>query len=94
MLTLGVSGEFVIKKIGDMAVLDCVFPPNYHETEWILPNTLLEISTIQSEAPNSARISFLVSDLLHKTSFSCQALTPKGNHVFKHYILIIYGKNQ
>ena len=82
----------MIKKVGDIVALECTFPPNNNETEWILPSTLLYASTIHRQAPNSVLLSFIVMDILHKTTFLCQALNSNGNYAYKHYMLITYGK--
>ena len=89
--TADVSGEFVIKQVGDVALLECVFPPNHISTKWILPS-VLENSTTYLQAPNSASLLFSVTDSLHKASFTCQASTPRGSRVYKHYMLITYRK--
>ena len=81
----------MIKKVGDVAVLDCVFPPDHNNTHWTLPDVLQD-STISTLAPNSVLLSFSVTDLLHEANILCQASTPKGYHVYKHYMLITYGK--
>ena len=86
-----VSGEFVIKEVGDTATLQCLFPPGHNSTEWILPDTLKH-SNNYSPNSNSALLSFSVTDLLHGITFLCQARTPNGNRVYKHYMLLTYGK--
>lgn len=83
-------GQFVIKKVGDMAALECIFPPNHNNTQWILPD-LFRDSKVSILTPFHALLTFLVTDVLHETTFLCQALTPKGNYVYKHYMLITYG---
>ena len=83
----------MIKEVGDTATLECLFPPNHNDTEWILPDTLIEESSIYSPTANSALLAFLVTDLLHGASFRCQARNPKGNRVYKHYMLLAYGKS-
>lgn len=85
-----VSGEFVVKKVGDIVTLECVFPPNHNNTQWILADAFQNPSIIP-QAPNSAILSFQAIDSLHGTSFVCQASTPTGNHVYKYYRLLTYG---
>ena len=86
-----VSGEFVIKQVGVTALLECIFPPNHNNTEWILPPVMKNAQSYVS-TPNSASLLFTVTDLLHKATFTCQASAPSGNIVYKHYMLIAYGK--
>lgn len=82
----------MIKKVGDMAALECAFPPNHNDTRWILPD-LCQDSKVSTLTPFSALLTFSVTELLHETTFLCQASTPKGNYVYKHYMLITYGKS-
>ena len=81
----------MIKEVGDMATLQCLFPPDHNSTEWILPD-IFKNSSSYSPTSNSALFSFSVTDLLHGTSFLCQARNPKGKYVYKHYLLLTYGK--
>ena len=81
----------MIKEVGDTATLQCLFPLDHNDTEWILPDTFKNSSSYSPKS-NSALLSFSVTDLLHGVSFLCQARNPNGNKVYKHYMLLTYGK--
>ena len=70
----------MIKEVGDTATLQCLFPPGHNSTEWILPDTLKHSSNYSPNS-NSALLSFSVTDLLHGIT-----------RVYKHYMLLTYGK--
>ena len=92
MFPADVSGEFLIKEVGDTATLRCLFPPDHNSTEWILPDILRD-SNSYSLTSNSALLSFSVTDVLYGTNFLCQARNPKGNYVYKHFMLLTYGES-
>lgn len=91
LFPIDVTGEFLIKEIGDTATLQCLFPPDHNATEWILPDTL-EHSSRSSPKHNLALLSFSVTDSLQGMRFRCQARNPNGNKVYKHYMVLTYGK--
>ena len=82
----------MIKEVGDTATLQCLFSSDHNSTEWILPATLKDSSSYSPKS-NLALLSFSVTDLLHGTSFLCQARNPNGNKVYKHFMLLTYGKS-